>query len=251
MRFSSTLRRTKGFSLVELAIVLVIVALLTGGMLISLSAQQNAQAIRDTETRLVSIQDALLGFAAAKGRLPCPASTTSNGVESFAGTVGSSACTNYLDGFVPAVTLGIAPVDSQGYAIDAWGQRIRYSVTDQNSNRFVNDDGMRSAGLSALVPDLHVCSSGPANAGNCPANSDLATNAVAVIYSTGANAATGGTGTDEAENPNPNSAAAADRVFVSHPQTAAGSANGEFDDLVIWLSPNILYNRMIAAGRLP
>jgi hypothetical protein len=25
----------------------------------------------------------------------------------------------------------------------------------------------------------------------------------------------------------------------------------EFDDLVTWISPNILYNRLIAAGRLP
>jgi len=25
----------------------------------------------------------------------------------------------------------------------------------------------------------------------------------------------------------------------------------EFDDLVTWISPNILYSRLIAAGRLP
>ncbi len=40
-----------------------------------------------------------------------------------------------------------------------------------------------------------------------------------------------------------------DRVFVSHTPTPPGL--NEFDDLVIWISPNILYNRLIAAGRLP
>lgn len=33
------------------------------------------------------------------------------------------------------------------------------------------------------------------------------------------------------------------------PPTAAGP--NTFDDLVTWISPNILYNRLIAAGRLP
>lgn len=55
-------------------------------------------------------------------------------------------------------------------------------------------------------------------------------------------------GTDEAANPNPNSANN-DQVFVSHPRSAA--AGNEFDDIVVWLSPDVLYNRMVAAGQLP
>jgi hypothetical protein len=66
----------------------------------------------------------------------------------------------------------------------------------------------------------------------------------AVIYSTGKNGASGGTSADEAENPNPNSADN-NRVFVSHDFTPT------FDDMVIWISPNILFNRMVAAGKLP
>ena len=41
------------------------------------------------------------------------------------------------------------------------------------------------------------------------------------------------------------------RTFVSHPPTANGAPNGYFDDIVIWISPNILINRMVAAGKLP
>ena len=46
---------------------------------------------------------------------------------------------------------------------------------------------------------------------------------------------------DEAENVDN------DRVFVSRPPSPAPAI---FDDLVIWVSPNILYGRMIAAGAL-
>ena len=110
-----------------------------------------------------------------------------------------------------------------------------------------------TAGISCLHPDLHVCSAGGATAQEVCANttSTLSDGAVAVVYSLGNNAATGGTGSDESNNPNPNTSVAADRVFISHEPTAAGSTSGEFDDIVTWLSPNILYNRMIAAGRLP
>jgi hypothetical protein len=34
-------------------------------------------------------------------------------------------------------------------------------------------------------------------------------------------------------------------VFVSHNPTPT------FDDLVIWISPNVLINRMVSAGKLP
>ncbi|MBI2320320.1 MAG: prepilin-type cleavage/methylation domain-containing protein, partial [Betaproteobacteria bacterium] len=53
---------------------------------------------------------------------------------------------------------------------------------------------------------------------------------------------TGGTGADESKNLDANLS------FVFHDKTDSAAANGEFDDLLTWLSPNILYNRLIAAG---
>ncbi|MDR0578461.1 MAG: prepilin-type cleavage/methylation domain-containing protein, partial [Candidatus Accumulibacter sp.] len=75
----------------------------------------------------------------------------------------------------------------------------------------------------------------------------------AVIVSHGKNGAgafnaSGGTnpppaGADEISNQN------AGNDFVMHaPSTVAGN---EFDDFVIWISRHILFNRMVAAGRLP
>ena len=74
---------------------------------------------------------------------------------------------------------------------------------------------------------------------------------MAVVFSIGRNGGTGGAGGDESHNPNPNSGVAADRAFISHLETPSSAPQGEFDDVVIWLSPNILYNRLIATGQLP
>ena len=41
-----------------------------------------------------------------------------------------------------------------------------------------------------------------------------------------------------------------DGVFVSHDIRGAGAVGGEFDHLVVWVSPFVLYNAMIQAGQL-
>lgn len=263
--------RQRGFTLAEMAVVLFIVVLLVGGLLVPLAAQVEARKVAETRRTLADIGEALLGFAASQGRLPCPAAAGATGVESPAG---GGTCANPYDGFVPGVTLGITPTDDAGYVIDAWGQRIRYAVSrDPTSssmssnavgpwrNSFTTASGMRltatgaicsaGTGLGCLNPDLHICSSGAVSAQQTCSGTKLTDGAVALWYSLGKNGTTGGTGSDESQNPNPNFAYANDRVFLSHEPTAAGATGGEFDDIVSWLSPNVLYSRMIAAGRLP
>ena len=242
----------RGFTLIELAIVMFIIALLLGGMLLPLSAQQDVRSFGDTQKRLAEARDALLGFAMANDRLPCPAIAGSNGLESLSSP---GVCTNPYDGFLPTATLGLSPVDAQGYLLDAWGgesvNRLRYAITTANSSAFTTQNGMKNTGMTILVPDLQICSTGvgmvtPGTAtAACAANTSLATDAVAVIYSLGKNAGTGGTGNDENHNPNPQSTVAADRAFVNAPQGTT------FDDQMIWLSKSTLFNRMVAAGRLP
>ena len=240
----------QGFSLIELAIVLFIVALLLGGLLVPLTAQIDQQRTNETQKTLAEIKDALIGFAIINGRLPCPASDTTFGEEDPVVVTGT--CSHPYDGFVPAATLGFTTgVDSQGrkgFAVDSWGNRIHYAVTQASGKAFTTTNYM-STYFSTLAPDLFVCSTASASATNCSvANSALTSTGVpVVIYSTGKNGAYGGTGSDEAANPNPNSTNN-DRVFVSHTPTPSPN---EFDDLVIWISPNILINRMVSAGKLP
>ena len=204
----------KGFTLTELAIVLVIVALLIGGMLVPISAQRDIQNINDTQKQLASINDALLGFAAGQGRLPCPAAPPpAGGTES---PVGTGVCNNPLNGFVPASTLGLAPTDAQGYLLDAWGNPIRYSVYSNSvsaqTNPFTTAGKMQAIGLQTLSLSsvgpppvqrelLFVCASGiGVTANDCGSAQTLSDNAVAVIFSLGKNGSAGASGVDEAVN---------------------------------------------------
>src|SRR3954465_15799670 len=113
------------FTLVELAVVLMVVGLLLSSVTYTLSAQVESRSREQTQRTLEQAREALIGYAIANGRLPCPASNASSGAESPAG---GGECTNYYDGFLPAVTLGFQPTDSSGYAMDAWSNRVRYAV---------------------------------------------------------------------------------------------------------------------------
>lgn len=263
--------RARGFSMIELAISLAVLSILLTGILVPLTTQVNQRKVAVTAKTLDDIRDALLGFAAANGRLPCPAVDNATGDEAFAtggtpGTPTNGTCRSFF-GFVPGRTLGITPVDRDGYVVDGWGSsvnRIRYAVSNDTiaaagvTSPFTKIDGMRTATIAevakqaALAPGfLNVCDSGSGVVAgvSCGTARTLTSNAVAVIWSPGANAATGGTGTDEAQNPNPRNETSTDRIFVSKNQTdVSGNA---FDDVVTWLSLNTLVNRMVTAGQLP
>jgi len=245
----------KGFSLIEMAIVLFIVALLLGGLLPTVSSQLEQQKRTETRKQLDEIQQALIGYAVTYGRLPCPATDTSNGIEKFDSTPGTAAnglCETYYNGFVPATTLGIATgVDIQGkkgFAVDAWGNRIRYAVSKEDvgpsPRAFTSTDGMKAATLLSLASStlnpLYVCESSGGSTTTCGTAITLTDKAPALIFSLGQNGAIiPPAGADEIINTND------DKVFVSHVITPT------FDDMVVWISPNILFNRMVAAGKLP
>ncbi len=227
---------SRGFTLTELTIVLIIVALLTGGMLVPLSAQRNLQDIRETQRQLSDVLDALLGYAAAhkaigngKPFLPCP-DTDNDGFENRDGNT----CVNQ-EGSLPWADLGVGRED-------AWSNRFRYRVVAEYSNRQVGF-ALGQTGASLKVCEDSVCTSTKVIANDLPA----------VIISHGQNGAgafnaSGGTntlpvGADEISNQN------GDNNFVLHPPSNV--TGNEFDDIVTWISPFILFNRMIAAGRLP
>jgi prepilin-type N-terminal cleavage/methylation domain-containing protein len=252
------LGRARGFTLIELLVAMVVLTILASALAIPLGAQLQARRMEEARRQLDEVRDALLGFAAAQGRLPCPATAASRGEESFApgGDSANGECASFHDGFVPSATLGLARLDSQGFLRDPWNgdnNRLRYAVAGTTVNgverAFTRANGMQAATLPALGAASHfliVCTSGAAaNASGCgPAAAQLTRRAVFVLLSLGANAAQApAAGSDEARNLD------GDAVFVSHEPTAAGV--GEFDDLVLWTSLPIVTHRMLAAGRLP
>jgi hypothetical protein len=103
---------------------------------------------------------------------------------------------------------------------------------------------MKSVGLGCLAPDLN--SSIGATPTLCLAGQQQSVSP-AVVYSTGKNfAASGAVGADEQANRDNNA------VFVAHEPLPPGTSDprGEFDDIVIWISPFVLYNRLISAGAI-
>jgi prepilin-type N-terminal cleavage/methylation domain-containing protein len=234
--------RERGFTLTELAITVVIIALLIGGLALTLSAQNEARQFAETRARLDAAQEALIGFAIRNGRLPCPATAASNGIESPVG--GGNCGANGQNGYLPAATLGMPGAIRNGYLLDAWDQEIRYAVTTWQQPAgtyvFTTSNQIATVGVTALAPNLRICSASTCNSGEVLTASGTV---VAVIYSLGKNRGAIG-GADETQNQNN------DNDFVSHEPRPAGGGGGEFDDIVTWLSVNILVSRMVAAGAL-
>lgn len=231
-------RMPAGFSILEMAIVMVIVATLLGGLLVSISTTQELNNRIDAEDTLEEIKEALYGFAQANGRLPCPATAASGGVEA---PVGGGVCGQRY-GFVPWSTLGLSgPLNTDNLLMDSWLNPYRYSVSNQNVSAFTTSGAMSTIGMAALTPDLQIC-----DAAGC--GTVLFDSAPAVILSMGADWNTF-TSADEVENAEATVAGyrqANDIQFVT-----TGYIEDTFDDIVTWISPSILYTRMIAAGQLP
>ncbi|MBV1931760.1 MAG: type II secretion system GspH family protein [Porticoccaceae bacterium] len=225
----------RGFSLLEMAVVLVVIGLILGGLLMPLSTQLEKQDRQETEQSLAQIHESIIGFAMANGRLPCPDSTppppNRDGVEDACGTGFG------VDGNIPWVTLGIGQHD-------AWGQAFTYRVTGAFADC---NPGCGATGVSfdlAAAGDINVLDSA------FPAGALVASQVPAVVISHGQNWASmtnaAAAGADQWEN-RTNDTNFVDRIYSK----TSTPGNPVFDDQIIWVSPNILKARMVAAGELP
>lgn len=69
-------RTTSGFTLLEISIVLAIIAVVLGGGLVAFSQSVAARQLSETQQKIAAIQDALLKYRVAYGRIPCPGDLT-------------------------------------------------------------------------------------------------------------------------------------------------------------------------------
>jgi type II secretory pathway pseudopilin PulG len=266
--------RGAGFTLVEIAIALFIITMLLGSILVPLTTQVEQRQVSETQKMLEDIKEALIGHAIAKTHLPCPdrtsggagtANDTANdGVEDFDAATGfclgtlsgtwtvppAAGNTRRAMGNVPWVTLGLG-------ASDPWGNRFRYAVDMEFSARPPQGGTPFSLGSTA---DVGVCTSAA-----CTTRLTSATageGAVAVILSHGKNgrsainASTGtanvaATSVDELDNTGGATYTSRVPTVFANPCGGVGQPLCEFDDVVIWLGRFTLFQRMVAAGKLP
>lgn len=252
--------KARGFTLIELLVVMVALTFLLAGLAVPIAAQMQMRRQDETRRLLEEARDALLGFAAANGRLPCPATEYSNGQESFSAT-GSAVngdCASFHAGYLPGATLGLAPLDPEGFVRDPWltpRSRLRYAVFGAGSaingvvNPLTRTNGMQAATLPGLGNAAHflfICSSGTqATAGGCgPAANQLTRRAAFVVLSVGPNGTLQpAAGSDEARNLD------GDGVFVY--REASMAPGREFDDQLLWVPIHLVVSRLMSAGRLP
>ncbi len=100
------MKNSKGFTLVEIAIVMVIFGLILGGIMGPLKMQRDNMQRKETQQSMKTIKHALVGYALINGRIPCP-DTSANGLENMSGLN----CTN-ARGTVPWATLGVVKEDA-------------------------------------------------------------------------------------------------------------------------------------------
>jgi len=268
-------RRGRGFTLIEVAISLVLLALASGVIVAVLRQQLEQRKMADTATILDSAHDALLAYVTTYGYLPCPAIAATNGVENAVVVAGTRTCP-VETGFLPAKTLGLNNLDKAGLLENAWHDGagnsngtylrvIRYSVATlagtPNAWAPINPGlgALNSPTIRGTVQPyfssaknngLFVCYSSAnllATNDRCglnPAN-DLAPNVAAIMWSLGGDANDiASYSTDELQNYTPTIA----RVVISHPYIVKGATGGPFDDQVSWIPYAAVADRLVSGG---
>ena len=268
----------RGFTLAELAISMIIIALLIGGLLGPIGRQVDQSRVNTTQRQLDDIKESLLGYAVIHRRLPCP-DLDGDGVENrvptgfpTTGACGNNAGTVVLIGTLPWATLNVTESD-------AWSSRFGYRVASEFS---VSADttplpSTVSWGLSfsAATQGSIAINQRNANKSTTALASGAAggnpPGAVALVWSFGKNSLGGvqaggaarsavpAPNVDETANANANAGTTATPFIVRTPTDAATPCSDtagtnqmcEFDDILLWLSSHTVISRMVVAGRMP
>ena len=231
-------RYQTGFTLIELAVVLVIIGVLVGSILGTLGARIDNTRRIETQEALENIKLALYGFAMSQDpvRLPCP-DTTNDGIEDRAG----GSCTTLTSpGNLPWATLGI----NRG---DAWASTFSY---------WASDDYSKTVGFCPTTNATSVGQIKDSAGGNT-----IADNVAAVVISHGKNRygsidvnnssrsaiPAGAVYADERENLDTDAPTSV--LFISRPVASEGAATA-YDDIITWVSEFELKGMMAKAGVL-
>ncbi|MES1997863.1 MAG: type II secretion system protein [Pseudomonadota bacterium] len=238
---------SQGFTLIEMAMVLIIITLVVGTALVPLGAQIEQRQRAETQRTLDEIKEALIGYTLANGVLPCP-SGVSAGIPNGIASPTPCPTTNLIaTGYIPWVTLGVNNHD-------AWGNLIRYAVATKfadTSNPFTLNTASLNASNTITIQSRDTAGALTTISATIPAAAfSLGKNGYGALSSDYiAQSGVPANNPDEKQN-----IASGSLTYLSRTPAPAGTSatiGGEFDDIIVWISPNVLYNRMVAAGKLP
>lgn len=116
MQLLSMPRRESGFSLIELAIALLVITLLAGGAISALKAQKAYSSIAEAREQIRNAREAVINYAIANQHLPCPANNEQGHEQPICPPQ------NPAKGFLPWQDLGLP-------AADPWGRPLHYHVS--------------------------------------------------------------------------------------------------------------------------
>ncbi len=155
-------QKSQGFTLIEMAVVLAIIAVVMGSMLTLGSVKQEAGRAELTKARMEAIQEALILFVNLGGALPCPAvsdappgdaafgiaddCTAGSPSDASIESVGAGVDTVWI-GTVPTRTLNLP--DSAMF--DGWNRRITYAVVKNLATDQTAYDSYTTASTTGVI----------------------------------------------------------------------------------------------------
>lgn len=140
-RAGKRLAQTLGFTLIEMAIVLVVIGLIVSGGLVAIGPVVENANIKASNQNMDRVEQALVLHVIRYGCLPCPAGPAEPATGTYAPGQAVSGTTAYTTGcavtgacaFSPGVGRGVVPWVNLGIseadASDAFGTRFSYAVT--------------------------------------------------------------------------------------------------------------------------
>ncbi len=239
-----------GFTLIEIAVVLVIVTILLGILLPSVGARIEAARISATKSKIENVKSSILAFIAKNGRLPCPAieglpppppAGPDNGYGREATPKGTCTGTTALTtgvvrGVVPWKDLALSDDD----ALDGHYRRISYAVVTSETNLTV-------ARLPGIVGTISLHSGTPILPGN---QVNVSNPAVFVLLSYGSNGfgAYSGEGVQQSLPISADELANTDTGDIAFVQK---DFSNTFDDLVLGVSAREILTSLLPSAIKP
>ncbi len=157
--------RAPGFTLVEIAVVLLILTILAVTIGSTMSGAVEARRHEETRQNMQKVEDALVSFVSTSRRLPCPADGSLSsasalfGQEQRTGSGATTVCTAMTNGVIPWRSIGLTQSD----VADGWFNLLTYRVP----LHLAMNDGMTMANCDPAGTDpafpgagtpFHVCS---------------------------------------------------------------------------------------------